>query len=87
MSDEGTDREPILEPYIPENPLVAVAWMAALKFALGNKDILRAFREETGNAWRPATRPVERMIDEATGAEADFFREFAAWFNHNVWGE
>lgn len=68
------------------NVVMAAGWLGALRFALGREDILAAFRADTGNQWQPGQTPIDRMIDEATGAGADFFRAFLPWFNENVWG-
>jgi len=62
------------------------AWAAALSAALGQPEILAQFRADTGNNWKPARSGINRMIDEATGADRTFVEQFVAWFNENVWG-
>lgn len=62
------------------------AWFGALHHALGEDEIVAAFRADTGMQWRPGKASIERMIDKATGAEERFLREFVSWFNKNVWG-
>lgn len=79
-----TDDSPLAD-LIP--PLMAPAWYGSLRFALGRDDIMAAFREATGNQWKPARTPLDSMIDDATGASLAFIRAFAKWHNENIWGE
>jgi hypothetical protein len=76
-----------LAPYLPKEPYLIPAWFGCLAWALQEPDILTAFRADTGLTWTPGRTPLERMIDDATGADAAFIAAFAAWMNHNVWGE
>lgn len=62
------------------------AWLGCVSFALGNSDVVAAFRAETGNAWTPGHSGLERMIDAATGADQAFMEQFIRWVNVNVWG-
>jgi hypothetical protein len=64
-----------------------MAWIGGLRYAIEQDDMLAAFRHDTGNAWTPGPTALARMIDEACGADFAFFREFARWYNANVWGE
>lgn len=57
-----------------------------LEWAIGETQIVAAFRKDTGNNWSPATSPLDKMIDEACGVGEDFLRQFIEWFNVNVWG-
>lgn len=77
----------VLEPFMPKNPVMIAAWLGGLRFALSDKDAMATFRAETGNNWTPAKNGFDQMIDEATGANADFFVQFAKWYNANMWGE
>lgn len=76
-----------LAPFMPADPLEAAAWVGCLQYALGNDEILAAFREATGNRWTPASSGLERMIDEAVGADRAFIVAFVQWFDETVWGE
>lgn len=62
------------------------AWLSALYYAIGQPDILKRFSADTNMHWRPGTTPLDRMIDEVTGAELKFLEAFIPWFNANVWG-
>lgn len=62
------------------------AWFDCLHWALGEEGCVEAFRRDTGIGWRPGRSPIERAIDQATGAERHFFEAFIPWFNVNVWG-
>lgn len=71
----------------PDTPeYMRPAWLGALHFALGQEEIVAAFRGDTGNQWRPGTTGIDRLIDKATGVDERFLREFVSWFNANVWG-
>ncbi|MBS0343805.1 MAG: hypothetical protein JSS56_25145 [Proteobacteria bacterium] len=62
------------------------AWLGCIHYALGNNEMLAAFRAETGNNWTPGRTGFDRMIDEATGAERAFLEQFIRWANVAVWG-
>jgi hypothetical protein len=76
-----------LEPYMPRDTLLQIAWVDGLRWALGEPGIVAAFREKTGNRWQPAKTPLDRMVDAATGADLEFVKAFAAWFNEHIWGQ
>lgn len=76
----------LLNPFMPDDPLMAGAWIGAFSYALGRGEIMHEFRKATGNNWTPAKSGLEQMIDDASGAEAEFFVQFAGWFNEHVWG-
>lgn len=82
------DRQDVLLPYAPSGQYeyLIPAWIGGLHWALGEPDVLASFRRETGNCWSSG-RGINKMIDEATGADAEFIKQFAAWFNENVWGD
>lgn len=61
-------------------------WIACMSWAIGEAGIVEAFTRETGLKWRPASSPIERMIDEASGADRHFVEQFIRWANVNVWG-
>ena len=63
------------------------AWIGCIIFAVQTPEIVAEFRQDTGLQWRPATSPIDRMIDEATGREKEFVVEFVKWVNVNLWGE
>lgn len=52
------------------------AWLGCIRFALTKPGILEAFRRDTGNRWTPARSGLDQMIDEATGADLQFFEAF-----------
>ena len=62
------------------------AWLGCIDFAIGQPEIVAAFRRDTGNNWSPGKTGIDRMIDEATGADRRFIREFIRWANVHVWG-
>ncbi len=73
-------------PNIPSEPLMAHAYVDCLHWALGCGPILEQYRAETGNKWTPGRTPLDRMIDDATGAGLGFIKAFVPWFDANVWG-
>jgi hypothetical protein len=62
------------------------AWLGCISFALGQPELLQAFRADTGNHWTPASTGIDRLIDQATGADWQFIEAFILWVNDNVWG-
>jgi hypothetical protein len=62
------------------------AWIGCLHWALGDPKVLADFRAETGNQWTPGRTPIDRMIDQSTGADRQFIIEFVKWANVHVWG-
>src|SRR6478609_2456928 len=80
-----SDRKPI-EPPADTPDYMVDAWVSCLHWALGEEEIIAAFRRETGVRWTPGKTGIERMIDQATGADYRFLAEFVAWFNVAIWG-
>lgn len=76
-----------IEALSPEEPYMLGAWLGAIHWGIGDADCVAAFRSDTGLNWVPANSPIERMIDEATGADGQFILAFVRWFNKTVWGE
>ena len=62
------------------------AWLSCLDWALGHPEAIAAFRQDTGILWSPGTTPLDRLIDEATGADWGFVEAFVRWANVNIWG-
>jgi hypothetical protein len=65
---------------------MADAWVSCLHWAIAEPEVVARFRAETGNTYAPPKSGLERMIDEASGADKAFAEEFVEWFNENVWG-
>lgn len=82
-----TPDEHLLDDLMPTNELIQGMWVSFLGWALGSEDIVSRFREDTGNRYSPGRTTIERMVDQATGYEAAFLREFAQWLNKTHWGE
>ena len=61
-------------------------WLDCIYWAIGEPDIVAAFRENTGDLWVPGLTPLDRMIDEATGRDRAFAESFIRWANVAVWG-
>ena len=62
------------------------AWRDCVVWAIGEPEIVAAFRRDTGNTWAPGRSGLERMIDAATGVDRDFVEAFIRWANVNIWG-
>jgi hypothetical protein len=62
------------------------AWIGAIRFALGTAEAMEGFRRDTGNQRAPGKTPLDRMIDEACGADIAFLESFIKWANVAVWG-
>lgn len=76
-----------LKKHVPKDPLMAGPWSVAISVALRDASMLAGFKTDTGLSWNPPKSPLDRMIDEATGADMKFLVAFAAWFNENIWGD
>ena len=87
MSDSLTDAGAFLQPYMPISDL-STSRLARLS-ALGARECGagRRLSGEHGARLNPGRTPLDRMVDEATGADKAFLEAFAAWMNANVWGE
>lgn len=55
------------------------AWLGCISWALNTPEVVAAFRAATGNQWQPGRSGLERMIDEATGADRHFIEAFIRW--------
>jgi hypothetical protein len=75
-----------LNDLMPDDPLQAQGWAACFMWAAGEPQVLKHFREETGNTYEPGETLIARMIDKASGAEAAFTEAFDR-FDERVWGE
>jgi hypothetical protein len=82
-----TDRGQCLTPYLPTEEYLWPAWVSCFDWALGEAEIVAAFRAETGFAWTPGRTALDRMVDDACGMPEAFLTAFAGWMNDNIWGE
>lgn len=62
------------------------AWASCIHWASTERGILDAFLKDTGMSIVPATDPLSRMIDDATGKNDAIVKAFVLWVNDNVWG-
>jgi hypothetical protein len=53
------------------NDLMTLAWRDCLMWAVTEKQIMEAFRAETGCVWSAPKNGLEAMVDEATGVNDD----------------
>lgn len=74
--------------HMPEDTpdFMAQAWVDCLRWAASDADVLRQFETATGVYMRAARSALDQMIDEATGANRDYFEKFVVWFNEHIWG-
>lgn len=79
----------LLDKYMPQGDeeFLRGAWIACLQWAIGEPKVIEAFRAETGHQWTPAKCPIDKMVDDATGATEAFIVAFVEWFNVNIWGD
>ena len=73
----------------PDNPIMAGAWYAAVKWASQEPDCIKRFEEATGHkfSFSDSRSPIERAVDKATGYDQESISQFVDWFNANIWGE
>lgn len=62
------------------------AFLGCVSWALGKKELVDAYRAETGDVWEPARTAIDKMVDTATGSDKAFFEGFARWVADNVFG-
>ena len=62
-----------------------VAWVGFVSFMLREPDQVKRYRYETGDKWTPGTTAIDRMVDEATGRDIQFIKDFVAWVNPMFW--
>lgn len=75
-------------PYGDDNQVMSTMWVGCLGWAIGKPEIRASFEADTKRPpWQTKRGPIERMIDDATGYEDSYVRDFIVWFNVNVWGE
>lgn len=66
---------------------MAPMWASFLYWTIKQPDAIAAFEADTGVKVGAAKTPLDRMIDDATGASEGIVKAFVDWFNENVWGE
>lgn len=92
MATEAKPRDKhdgVLDEFMPkgDEEYLIGAWIGCLSWALGEPKVVDAFRADTGINYSPPRSGIDRMIDEATGADKAFIMAFLKWFNANVWGD
>jgi hypothetical protein len=83
------EKQHVLDEFTPKPPYeyLTPAWFGGLSWAIGSPEVMERFRSDTGSKWSPPRSVLGKMIDEATGADVAFIRQFAGWFNENIWGD
>jgi hypothetical protein len=71
----------------PSDDSMLSAWLGCLHWALGEQEVRGAFYKASGLRWEPPRSPIERMVDEATGADGEYLVAFAVFVNREIWGE
>ena len=62
------------------------AFIGCVRWALGEPEIMDAYRRETGDNWMPPAILIDKLIDEAAGADFAFCQRFSDWVEENVFG-
>jgi hypothetical protein len=58
--------------YLPDDPILAQAWVDCLRWSVTEPEMLAAFRADTRCNFTPGLMTIDRMIDEATGRDRAF---------------
>ena len=67
---------------------MAPAYYGCLNWAIGNEGIRKQFEDETGIKIPSAPRSaLDKLIDEATGVYAEYFKKFKEWHDEKIWGD
>ncbi len=61
-------------------------YFSCLQWAIGEPEVMAAFKADTGLSYSAPRCGLDRMIDEATGLQENIVKSFVEWFNKNVWG-
>src|SRR5437870_13883045 len=77
----------LITQYLPDNPIMAQAWIDCLRWSVKELGILEAFRADTGSTFSPSWTPIDRTIDEVTGRKLEFVERCVASFHENRWGK
>lgn len=62
------------------------AFLGFVYWALNDAEMLALYRQQTGDDWRPARTPFEKLIDEATRADLHFLQSFSDWCEREHFG-
>ncbi len=62
------------------------AWLGCMRYAISEPEIVAAFREDTGNQWKPPANTLEALVDSQLNRQEEFLVKFITWANTNVWG-
>lgn len=66
---------------------MAPAWLGCMHWAIGQADIVRDYRTETGDTWKPSPPGTEQhKQDIKTGRADKFCEDFIRWANVAIWG-
>lgn len=76
-----------LEPHLPDDPLMQQAWVDCLRWAIHDPGILASFLAHTGMTLAPLHSLLDRMVDQATGADQAIVEAFLRWFNAYIWAQ
>lgn len=66
--------------------LNTIAWADFIQWAWSEPEMRAQFTAKTGVVIVEATNPIERIIDDATGASRGVVSEFIEWATINHWG-
>ncbi|PYE88772.1 hypothetical protein [Phyllobacterium leguminum] len=62
------------------------AFMGCVQWALGTDEIIKRYRDETGDKFEFGKSGIEQMVDQATGADFAFFQRFSDWVEREIFG-
>lgn len=79
-----TEVMPITHPW--QGHPMEPAFLGCVRWALGEPSVVERFREATGNVWTPGNTPIDRLVDNATGADREFMQSFVAWVAADIFG-
>jgi hypothetical protein len=87
MTPESTEatENPLAE-FMPTDPLMRIAWVDFIRFAIGNDDFIAAYCKATGAKFNPPKSAIDAMIDDACGINNQFVIGFVKWVTETHWG-
>jgi hypothetical protein len=69
----------------PKDFLMQIAWQDFLWWAIGEKEIVKQFEEQTGMKFSAPKNGIEKMIDDATGFQSTTLERFVVWATETMW--
>jgi hypothetical protein len=65
---------------------MAPAWASCMEWAIGQRDIVDRFIDQTGQTRLAPKGSIDALVDHALGLDRKFVEAFIRWANREIWG-